>query len=710
MDREAKINELISKMTLEEKVSQLSYTSPAIPRLGIPEYNWWNECLHGVARAGVATVFPQAIALAATFDDIFIRDVASVISDEARAKYNEAIKRGNRGQYWGLTFWTPNINIFRDPRWGRGQETYGEDPFLTSRIGTAFVQGLQGDDPENLKLAACAKHYAVHSGPEKLRHTFNAVVSKKDLFETYLPAFKALVDAGVESVMGAYNRTFGEPCCGSYFLLKEILRGKWGFKGHVVSDCWAIKDFHENHKVTASPEESAALALNAGCDLNCGCTYPMLTVSCKKGLVSEEAINTALARLLRTRFKLGMLDMSTGSSNGKAGTPPESKYDKLGHSIINCEKHQKLALKAAEKSIVLLKNENNILPLDDSAKRITLVGPSAANPLTLFGNYYGVSPHFITFLEGLGEKIKDKYAINLEYRPGCLQYMENNDSQFGTQAGFFTGAKTDLLIAVMGLDGSIEGEESDAIASDSNGDRDTIELPPWQLNYLRTLKETGKPVILVLTGGSPIAFPPDIADAIIFAWYPGEQGGKALADIIFGDAIPSGKLPVTFPASTDQLPPYEDYSMKGRTYRYMKEKPLYPFGFGLSYTSFRFESIKLSSSTISAGGQIKAEVSIANTGSRDADEVAQVYIRRDGRSEDEPEFSLKAFRRIFIPAGKSAALEFDLSASDFETINAEGEQVLLPGSYSVIASDAAPLSVSVEKGAPEPVSAKIMAS
>jgi len=706
MDRETKINELISQMTLEEKVSQLSYTSPAIPRLGIPEYNWWNECLHGVARAGAATVFPQAIALAATFDEGFVEEVACAISDEARAKYNEAIKRGNRGQYWGLTFWTPNINIFRDPRWGRGQETYGEDPFLTSRIGVAFVQGLQGDDPENLKLAACAKHYAVHSGPEKLRHTFDAVVSKKDLFETYLPAFKALVDAGVESVMGAYNRTLGEPCCGSYFLLKDILRERWGFKGHVVSDCWAIRDFHEYHKVTNSPEESAALALNSGCDLNCGCTYPMLTVSYKKGLVSEETINTALARLLRTRFKLGMFDFSDCASGS------HKKYEKLNHDVINCGRHQILALKAAEKSIVLLKNKNNILPLDDGARRITLVGPSAANPLALFGNYYGISPRFITFLEGLGNKVRDKYAINLEYRPGCLQYRENTLSQFGAQTGFFTGAETDILIAVMGLDGSIEGEESDAIASDSNGDRDTIELPPWQLDYLRTLRETGLPLILVLTGGSPIAIPEDIADAIIFAWYPGEQGGKALADIIFGDAVPSGKLPVTFPASSEQLPPYEDYSMKGRTYRYMTEKPLYPFGFGLSYTSFRFDSISLSSPVIPAaanlaGDTVKATVTITNTGKRDGEEVIQIYISRDEREMDEPLFSLRGFRRILIPAGKSATVDFELPASAFETINDEGESVLLRGTYTVIASDAAPLPVSVERGAPVPVSAKI---
>ncbi|MDR0319947.1 MAG: glycoside hydrolase family 3 C-terminal domain-containing protein [Treponema sp.] len=692
MDRENKIKEMISQMTLEEKVSQLLYKSPAIERLGIPEYNWWNECLHGVARAGIATVFPQAIALAATFDDDLAGQVADAISDEARAKYNEAIKQGNRGQYWGLTFWTPNINIFRDPRWGRGQETYGEDPYLTSRIGLAVVRGLQGDDPENLKLAACAKHFAVHSGPEKDRHVFNAIVSKKDLFETYLPAFKALVSAGVESVMGAYNRTLDEPCCASNFLLKDILRGRWGFKGHVVSDCWAIRDFHEYHKITNSPEESAALALNAGCDLNCGCTYPMLTVAHKKGLVKEEAINTALERILRTRFRLGMFD------------PPKSgKYGKLGRKVINCEKHRKLALKAAHKSIVLLKNDNNLLPLDSSPKKIVVTGPGAANAHTLFGNYYGVSSHFITILEGLGEKVKDMYGINLDYRQGCLMYSENSKSleTYG-EANF-----TDVVIAVLGLDGALEGEEGDAIASDSNGDRSAIELPPWQIKFLQAIKNAGKKIILVLTGGSPIAFPEDLVDAAIFAWYPGESGGQAVADIIFGSVVPSGKLPITFPASTAQLPPYEDYSMKGRTYRYMTEKPLYPFGFGLSYTTFRFDSITLSSPAISAGGTVKASVTVTNTGSRDAEEVVQIYVSKDGRAEDEPLSSLKDFRRVLIPAGKSKKVEFDLFSSIFETVGADGEYRLLPGTYKVIAADSAPVPVSVEKGAPKPVLADI---
>ncbi|MDR0730432.1 MAG: glycoside hydrolase family 3 C-terminal domain-containing protein [Treponema sp.] len=693
MDREARIKELVSRMTLEEKVSQLSFTSAAIPRLGIPEYNWWNECLHGVARAGVATVFPQAIALGATFDESLIQEIAGAISDEARAKYNEAIAQGNRGQYWGLTFWTPNINIFRDPRWGRGQETSGEDPFLTGRIGAALVRGLQGEDPEHLKTAACAKHFAVHSGPEKLRHTFDAVVSRKDLFETYLPAFKALVDAGVESVMGAYNRTLGEPCCGSTLLLKEILRGSWGFKGHVVSDCWAIQDFHQNHKVTSSPEESAALALNAGCDLNCGCTYPELTVSYRKGLVSMEAIDRALTRLLRTRFKLGMFD-----------PPAEDRWAGLDRSVINCEKHRDLARRAALESIVLLKNGKlkngaNLLPLDSSPKGILLVGPGAANAHTLFGNYYGLSPHFVTILEGMAAKVRDKFGISIEYRQGCLQYDQNHPSN----VPFGVSGSTDLVIAVFGLDGAMEGEEGDAIASDSNGDRDRIELPPWQLAYLRKLRDEGKPVVLILTGGSPIAIPDDIADAIIFAWYPGERGGEAVADIIFGDAVPSGKLPITFPASTEQLPPYEDYSMKGRTYRYMTEKPLYPFGFGLSYTEFRFTGLELSSKTLVPGGSLDVRVELSNTGSRDAQDVIQLYISREDRTGDEPLCSLRDFRRVLVPAGKAVSVNFHLASSAFESVNARGEQVLLPGLYRISAADAAPLPVSGERGAPAPL-------
>ncbi len=691
--REAKIKNLISQMTLEEKVSQLLHESPAIPRLGIPEYNWWNECLHGVARSGIATVFPQAIALAATFDEDFVRQVADAISDEARAKYNEAVKRGNRGKYWGLTFWTPNINIFRDPRWGRGQETYGEDPYLTGRIGTAFVKGLQGDDPEHLKTAACAKHYAVHSGPEKLRHEFDARVSKKDLFETYLSAFKTLVDNGVESVMGAYNRTLGEPCCGSYYLLKDILRGAWGFSGHVVSDCWAVRDFHEFHKVTKNPEESAALAVNAGCDLNCGCTFPALTAACTQGLVSEEAIDTALSRLLRTRFKLGMFDDAA-----------DDPYSKLDRNVINCEKHRDLALEAARKSIVLLKNDNDLLPLKDSVKKMLVMGPAAANLNVLLANYYGLNSRLVTILEGLTAKMSDRFDLTIDYHQACMMYDENHN--MGWTVGMAEGM--DVVIAAFGLDNAMEGEEGDVIASYYKGDRNAIELPPHQLAYLRAVRERGTPVVLVLTGGSAIAIPEDIADAVLFVWYPGERGGEAVADVIFGSAVPSGKLPVTFPASTSQLPPYEDYSMKGRTYRYMTEKPLFPFGFGLSYTTFVFEGISLSGQTLAKGGSVNAFVKVSNTGTRDAEEVVQLYVVKENRVADDPIASLRAFKRVCIQAGKQAELTFTLDASAFESVNVDGENVLESGAYTVIAADAAPLPVAVEKGAARPVSARII--
>ncbi|MDR1072071.1 MAG: glycoside hydrolase family 3 C-terminal domain-containing protein [Treponema sp.] len=692
--REAKIKDLVSTMTLEEKVSQLLYESPAIPRLGIPEYNWWNECLHGVARSGIATVFPQAIALAATFDEEFVRQVADAISDEARAKYNEAVKRNNRGQYWGLTFWTPNVNIFRDPRWGRGQETYGEDPYLTSRIGLAFMKGLQGDDAEHLKVAACAKHFAVHSGPEKLRHEFNAEVSRKDLFETYLPAFKVLVENGVESVMGAYNRTLGEPCCGSFFLLKEILRDAWQFKGHVVSDCWAIRDFHEHHKITKTSEESAALALKAGCDLNCGCTYPDLVVSYRKGLATEEQINTALERVLRTRFKLGMF-----------GESENDPYAALDGAIINCEKHQKLALEAAKRSIVLLKNDNNLLPLKDdgSIRKILVMGPAAANIHALIANYHGLSSHLVTILEGLAEKVRGRFDITMDYHQACMMYNQNHN--MGWTVGMAESA--DVVIAAFGLDNAMEGEEGDVIASDSKGDRNAIELPDHQIAYLRALKNRGTPIVLVLTGGSAIAIPEDIADAILFAWYPGEKGGTAVADVIFGGTAPSGKLPITFPASTSQLPPYEEYAMRGRTYRYMTEKPLFPFGFGLSYTTFAFSDIALSDKTLSKGGSVEVAVNVANTGSRDGDEVVQIYIVRDDRTADDPASSLRAFKRLSIPAGRQTRATFTLESSAFESVNDKGEQALLSGSYTVIAADAAPLAVSVEKGAAKPVSAKI---
>jgi beta-glucosidase len=705
MTRTESIAYLISKMTLEQKASQLLHDSPAVPTAGIPTYNWWNEGLHGVARAGTATVFPQAIGLAATFDPEFIFTVATAVSDEARAKYNESVSRGVRAKYRGLTYWTPNVNIFRDPRWGRGQETYGEDPYLTSQIGLAFMRGLQGDDPKFLKLAACAKHFAVHSGPEKLRHTFDAVVSKKDLFETYLPAFKALVAAGVESVMGAYNRTLGEPCCASTYLMKDILRGRWKFKGHYVSDCWAIRDFHEHHGVTHTPEESAALALNLGCDLNCGCTYNALVSAVKQGLVKEEKIDESLARLFDTRFKLGMFDPERMTEIPANGILPSAKtpWDGLNSSVVDCAAHRALARKAAAKSVVLLKNRKNILPLDDSEKKILLIGPGAANLHALMGNYYGANSRYVTILEGVTEKIRDKFGITMDYHQGCMMYDENKNT--GWTIGMAEAA--DVVIACFGLDNAMEGEEGDAIASEAKGDRNAIELPEWQYAYLRALSDRGTPVVLVLTGGCPVIVPEDIADAILFVWYPGEEGGSAIADILFGDAVPSGKLPVTFPKSTSQLPPYDAYAMKGRTYRYMTEKPQYPFGFGLSYAKFSFSNPVLTSTTLHAGETVNFSVDVSNAGPMAADEVVQVYIEKIQRLEDDPVCSLRAFTRVTVPSGSTVTAKCTLSSADFETVNANGEFVLVPGDWRIIGSDCAPCASWEEKGAVKPVISKI---
>ncbi|GAB6089376.1 glycoside hydrolase family 3 C-terminal domain-containing protein [Spirochaeta dissipatitropha] len=686
MDREQKIQSLVSSMTLEEKIGQLLHESPAIDRLDIPKYNWWNECLHGVARAGGATIFPQAIGMAASFDDDLLFRIADAISDEARAKYNLAATRGE--QYHGLTFWTPNVNIFRDPRWGRGQETYGEDPLLTSRLGTAFVRGLQGDNPDQMKTAACAKHFAVHSGPETLRHSFNAETSMKDLHETYLPAFQALVEAGVEAVMGAYNRTLGEPCCASHFLMEDILRGRWEFKGHYVSDCWAIRDFHEHHGVTKTAAESAALAVNTGCDLNCGCTYGALTEAVELGLIEEKKIDESATRLLRTRFRLGMLD-----SEGSA-------YDKLGPELIRSPKHIELSLEAARKSLVLLKNDNNILPVRNESQRVLLIGPAAANPHVLIGNYHGLSPNLVTVLEGITAKIIDRPSIQMDYHQGCLMHNENRNT--GWTLGMAEAA--DLVIAVFGNDNAIEGEEGDAIASHARGDRTDIELPPWQLEYLQQMRDRGTPVILVLTGGSPIAIPEDIADAVIFAWYPGEQGGTAIADVIFGDVTPSGKLPITFPKSTNQLPPYEDYAMEGRTYRYLREEPLYPFGFGLSYTSFSFDSMSCDCESIQEGTEITVKVTVSNTGDNAGDEVVQLYVQAEDQQPEQANFSLRAYERVHIPQQESRTVEFRLKARDFETVNEKGERILISGAYRIIAANCAPFKSATEKGAAVPIS------
>lgn len=691
-ERSQEINALIKEMTLEEKVSLMLHESMAVERLGIHEYNWWNEALHGVARAGVATVFPQTIGLAATFDTELAKKQYEAISDEARAKYNEAQKIQDRRQFRGLTFWTPNINIFRDPRWGRGQETFGEDPYLTSKMGIAAVKGLQGDDPDNLKVAACAKHYAVHSGPEATRHTANVKPSKKDLWETYLPAFKALVDEGVESVMGAYQRVNDEPCNGSKFLLVDILRNKWGFKGHVVSDCWAVKDFHENHKVTNSPAESAALAINNTCDLNCGCTYHAAIDAVRQGLLSEEKINESLFRLLMTQFKLGMFD-----------SYEKSKWGHLTRKDVDTPENRALARKIAADSIVLLKNKNNLLPVKKDVKKIMVMGPCATNMNAQLGNYYGLNSRIVTILEGLLEKTIERTEINIDYHPGVGMYADSK--QRGWTVGMAESA--DLVVACFGLDNQMEGEEGDAVES-LKGDRDTIELPEWQLNYLKAIHERGTPIVLVLTGGSAIAFPAELADAILFAWYPGEEGGNAIADVIFGDTIPGGHLPVTFPKSTADLPDFEDYNMKGRTYRYAEKEPLFPFGFGLSYSSFAFENPKVNNKTVQGPIEISTadeskyltfEVDVKNTGNIPAPEVVQIYIRRKNRSADEANCKLTAFQKIYLQAGESKSISFTLGKDAFVTVDAEGESQIYPGEYEVIIADSAPIELSQKLGA-----------
>jgi beta-glucosidase len=523
---ENRITDLLSRLTPEEKVSQLLYNSPAIERLDIQEYNWWNECLHGVARAGKATVFPQAIGMAATFDDDLIYRMADAISTEARAKYNLASSNGNRGQYMGLTFWTPNINIFRDPRWGRGQETYGEDPFLTGILGAAFVKGLQGNDPQYLKAAACAKHFAVHSGPEKTRHEFNAEPSETDFRETYLPAFRALSDAGVESVMCAYNRLYDEPCCGSSFLLNDILRKEFGFKGHIVTDCWALDDIWLRHKVVPTREEAAAMAAKAGVNLNCGYIYSYLPGAIKQGLIKESILDSVLTPLLRTRFKLGMFD------------PLENNpFAIISADTVNCEKYRALAYEAASKSIVLLQNKNNVLPLKrDSIRNILIAGPVSADIQAMVGNYNGWSGNIITFLEGITEAAGP--GITVDQTPGCLL------NTTGSYTGFWQAEMADVVIVCLGNTKLLEGEDGDAMLNSNGGDRIDLKLPLSQREYINELRKKlpGKRIVAVITGGSAIALQEvlEAADAVLFAWYPGEQGGKALADILFGDVNPSG--------------------------------------------------------------------------------------------------------------------------------------------------------------------------
>ena len=690
---EERVRDLISRMTLEEKVSQMLNECQAIPRLGIPAYNYWSEGLHGVVGNGRATVFPQAIGLAATWDTDLMFRVATAISDEGRAKYHTALQRqGYTIQLQGLTFWSPNINIFRDPRWGRGQETYGEDPFLTGELGVVFVRGMQGDDPKYLKTAACAKHFAVHSGPEKDRHVFNARVSLRDLNDTYLPAFKRLVQgAQVEAVMGAYNRVNGEPACASPFLLEETLREKWQFKGHVVSDCWALTDIHANHKVAADAVEAAAMALKAGCDISCGVTYDRLDEAIQRGLVTEADIDRALSRTLLTRFKLGIFD------------PPEMvPYASIPQSVICSPKHRRLAREAAVKSIVLLKNKANILPIRPDVKRISIVGPNATSIEALLGNYNGYNESLSTLMEGIIGRAPE--GVRVGYHMGVpLHQAAINPLDWTTG----DAAASDLTIACMGYSSLLESEEGDAILSADKGDRSDIGLPPAQVDFVKKLVISGARVVLVLCGGGAIALGEleEMVEAVVFVWYPGQAGGQALADILFGDVSPSGKLPVTFPKSTDQLPPFDDYCMEGRTYRYSTAEPLYPFGFGLSYTRFEFSDLKLTANRIAAGKLLSFSVTLKNVGAMDADEVVQVYLSDPEASVPVPIHKLVGFRRVHVSAGKSKTVRFSLPSEVMLFVDANGDQKLEPGQFRLTVGSCSSGPRGMALGAPESVNA-----
>nr|MBP3598220.1 glycoside hydrolase family 3 C-terminal domain-containing protein [Eubacterium sp.] len=673
---EERAKALVEGMTLEEKVYQTLHGAPAIERLDVKAYNYWNEALHGVARAGTATVFPQAIGLAATFDEDFLEEIAVAVSDEGRAKFNAQQKYGDYDIYKGLTFWSPNVNIFRDPRWGRGHETFGEDPYLTSRLGVRFIEGMQGNDEKYMKVAACAKHFAVHSGPEDERHSFNAISSEQDLRETYLPAFKACVkEADVEVVMGAYNRTNDEPCCGSKRLLEDILRDEWGFKGHVTSDCWAIKDFHEFHMVTSTPVESVALAMNRGCDLNCGNIYGNLLKAVQDGLVTEETITRAVERLFTTRMKLGLFD------------PQENvPFNVIDYSVVDCDAHKKLNERAARKSTILLKNADNMLPLDLSKiATIGVVGPNANNRKALVGNYEGTASEYITILEGIQRYVGDD--VRVMYSEGC--HLCKNRCQFLAQEKDrmsevrAVAEASDVIIACFGLDASLEGEEGDEGNEFASGDKPNLNLPGIQEEVLKELVDSGKPVVLVLLSGSALSVPyaDENVGAILQGWYPGARGGKAIAEILFGDYSPEGKLPVTFYRTTEELPDFKDYSMKNRTYRYMQNEALYPFGYGLSYTDFEVSNVELSADTIDLGENIAIRATLKNVGEMEGAETLQVYVK--ACLEGAPNYQLKALKKVDLKPGESAELTVSLKDEDFGLYNEEGVKMLNACDYEV---------------------------
>ena len=669
---ERRVNDLVGRMTLEEKVAQMKDVAPAIERLGIPEYNWWNEALHGVARSGLATSFPQAIGLAATWDDSLIFQMATVISDEARAKHHEYVRAGSRQRYQGLTFWSPNINLFRDPRWGRGQETYGEDPFLTGRLAVQFIRGMQGDDPKYLKTVATVKHFAVHSGPEPERHSFDAVVSERDLRESYLPHFAAGIrEGGAYSLMCAYNRVEGKAACGSDMLLEVILRGEWGFSGYVVSDCGAIDDIYLRHTVVATGAEAAALAVKTGTDLECGRVYTNLVDAVKQGLITEQEIGTAVKRLFLARFKLGMFD-----------SPDRVRWAQIPYGVLDRPAHRELARRVARESIVLLKNAGGVLPLRKDLATLAVLGPNADQWRMLLGNYNGMPADPVTPLRGIREAVgrgtRVLYARGADLADG-FPGTDGPSVPAETLAveAVKAARQADAVVLFLGLTARLEGEEMRVeLEGFRGGDRTRIDLPAAQERLLERIVAVGKPTVLVLLNGSALAvsWAQQHVPAIVEAWYPGQAAGTAIADVLFGDYNPGGRLPVTFYKSVDDLPPFDDYRMEGRTYRFFKGTPLYPFGYGLSYTSFAYKQLRTSARTLRADDTLTVRVDVTNTGQREGDEVVQLYVRHLGSRVTRPREDLRGYRRVTLRPRETRTVQFPLVAASLAYWNPDSHR------------------------------------
>ena len=671
-----RVDDLVGRLTIDEKISQMMDVAPAIERLGIPAYNWWNECLHGVARSGLATVFPQAIGLGATWDEDLIYRVSTVISDEARAKYHEYIRNNSHARYQGLTFWSPNINIFRDPRWGRGQETYGEDPFLTGRIAVNFIKGLQGNDPKYFKVIATVKHFAVHSGPEPERHSFDAVTDERDFRETYLPQFEMGVKEGkAYSVMCAYNRYKEEACCGSYNLLTRILRDEWGFKGYIVSDCGAIADIFRGHKIVSTPDSAAAFAVKSGTDLECSNIYRNLKKAIENKLITESELDVSLKRLFTARFLLGMFD------------PPEMvKYSQIPFSVLNSEKNKQLAKETAQKSMVLLKNANNLLPLKKNIGTVAVIGPNSDQTFVLLGNYNGTPSDPITPLRGIKEKLAG--SAEVLYAQGCdwAAGMPGQKPAAELKAEALEVArKANVVIMCMGITPRLEGEEMRInIDGFKGGDRTRIDLPDVQQELIKEIHALGKPIVLVLLNGSALAinWEKDNIPAILESWYGGQAAGQAIADVIFGDYNPGGRLPVTFYKSVNDLPSFDDYNMKNRTYRYFTGEPLFPFGFGISYTTFAYSKLQLKNQ-INKGDSLKITVNVKNTGKIAGDEVVELYLSNVGSTVPAPLHSLKAFKRIYLLPGETKTVVLSVPPEAFSIIDSNNKRVTLPGKFQI---------------------------